>query len=318
MRTIAAYILNHCTSQELSVSRWRKTKPAQGTWNDGKTNHVARIDFSALVTRLHQQRKVDAMNFSLPHLLSPLFDSSVDIGLPQAFVGSDGGTVTMRLPMAMGDAFPLVPQIDREGFAAADMQGLVESNIVSLFDSLVASSHHAPLPRSGWLTSFRMLVNECVTAIDMMLHKTYMLAEYRGAELGWKFDDAAMGTRHGTRLSDKLRWISFVSGRPFSLEPEPRRAFLTIKNLRNHLAHFDPPCFAATLEEVCGWMNMVPQIGEVLWSIRRHLRQQLNETIVEILLLPRLQFAPKKMFDREVPPPTEIVGYASASWPTKD
>lgn len=205
MRTIAAYILNHCTNQALTVSRWRQTRRAQGTWNDGTTDHVARIDFSALVSRLHKERRVDAISFALPHLLSPLFDSPVDVGLPHAFVGSDGGTVTMRLPMAMGDAFPLVPQIDRDGFAVADMQGLVEANIVSLFYSLASSSHDAPLPRSGWLTSFRMLINECVTAIDMMLHKTYMLAEYRGEELGWKFDGQAMGSRHGTRLSDKLR-----------------------------------------------------------------------------------------------------------------
>lgn len=63
---------------------------------------------------------------------------------------------------------------------------------------------------------------------------------------------------------------------------------------------------------------MVPQIGEVLWSMRRHLRQQLNETTIEILLLPRLEFVPMKMFEREVPPPTEVVGYKSASWPTRD
>jgi hypothetical protein len=318
MRAIAAYILNRYTNQELSVSRWKKKPAAIRTWHDGKTQREVRIDFSALVRRMHQHRRVDAINFSLPYLMSPLFDSAADIGVPQTFVGSDGGTLMLRLPMAMGESFPLVPQIDREGLAIADMQALVEGNIVSLFNRLVAKSHEAPQPRSGWLTSFRMLANECVTAIDMMLHKIYLLAEYRGSELGWTFERDAMGPRQGTRVADKLHWISLVSGKAFSLEKEPRQAFFTLKNLRNHLAHFDPPCFAATLEEVCGWLNLVPLIGEALWSIRTHLRQQLNETIVEILLLPRLEFLPKKMFGRDAPPPIAAIGYASASWPPRD
>jgi hypothetical protein len=316
MRAIAAYILNRYTNQELSVSRWRKTPATTGVWHDGKSQRQARIDFPGLVRRLHEQRCVDASSFPLPQLMSELFDSSVDVGVPQSIVGSDGGTVMFHLPMAMGTAFPLVPQIDREGIAVADMQAHVEGNIVSLFKALLASSYEAPQPRSGWLTSFRMLTSECVTAVDMMLHKIYLLAEYRGAELGWRFDRAAMGTRHGTRLADKFHWISIVSGKAFSLGSEAQRAFATLKKLRNHLAHFDPPCFAATLEELCGWLNLVPQIGEILWSIRRHLGQQLNETTVEILLLPCLQFIPIKMFDRDVPAPTEAIGYATASWPS--
>jgi hypothetical protein len=318
-RLIAAYLLNSFLAQSKSVSQWKRTRPFEVRWQSNRGPVVGRVDFTALVGMLHDQRQVDGATFGLPPFLSPLFDSLVDVGLPQAMVGSDGGTVVMRLPMAMGASFPLVPQIDRDGFAAADMQVLVETNIVSLFHQLVRTSHDAPQPRSGWLTAFRMLVGECITSVDMLLHKVHLLAEYRGAELGWQYDAVRMGSRHGRRLMDKFGWVTVASGRPFSLTPSTHRAFRTLKDLRNHLAHFDPPCFAATLEELCGWLNLVPTIGDVHWSIRKHLRQQLSETTIQLLLLPRLAFHPdRRPFGRDAPPPDRPIGYASASWPRSE
>ncbi len=313
-RAIAASILNLYLQKDFSVSKWRKTKPFDIEWGDAADRKRTRIDYDNFVQYMHDVGKADVSKSGLPALMSPLFDSPVDVGLPQAIVGSDGDTVKLRLPLAMGDSFPLVPMIDREGFAIADMQTLVEKNIANLFRYLVESSHLAPQPHSGWLTSFRQLIMECVTAVDMMLHKVYLLAEYRGKELGWRFDAGVMGPRHATRLMDKFKWISYVSNRPFSLSPANHEGFKKLKQIRNHLAHFDPPCFAATLAEVADWLNCVHDIGEILWSIRRHFAQQLSETTVEVLLLPRVEFIGCAIFDRTPAPHDQTIGYRSASW----
>jgi hypothetical protein len=223
----------------------------------------------------------------------------------------------MRLPTAMGEDFPLVPMIDREGFAMGDMQSLVELNIVALFNEMISASHLAPHPRSGWLTKFRLFVSDCITAVEIMLHKIYLLAEYRAKDLGWNFNKLELGPRRGVRVADKLQWISKVSGKPFALRPDTHASFKKLKELRNHLSHFDPPCFAATLVEVCAWLNQVRDIGDIIWSIRRHFRQQLSESTVALLLLPEVRFSGKVLFDREVPEHDQTIGYGSASWPPR-
>ena len=314
-RSIVAYILNLYTKKNLSVTKWRKTPPFKIEWVSQERIQRGFIDFNKMVQKCHLDRKFTVSDFGLPPLMSPLFDSPVEIGVPEAPIGSDGGTVKMRLPLSsLGDKFPIVPMIDREGFAIADMQTLVEQNIASLFRNLLNTSHLAPDPRSGWLTNFRLFVSECITAVDMMLHKVHLLAEYRADDLGWHFDAKTMGSRHGTRMIDKFKWVSQVSGRPFALTPSVRRTFGQIKDLRNHLSHFDPPCFAATMVEVCAWLNSVQGIGDVLWAIRKHLRQQLSESTVNILMLPRVEYSGKGIFGRVPPPHDKTIGYCSASW----
>ncbi|MGC4070364.1 MAG: hypothetical protein QM784_38010 [Polyangiaceae bacterium] len=313
-RLVAAYILNTYWNQDYSVSKWRRLPPFVIEWVDRGVRKVGRVEYNSLVADMHKRGRADMVNYGFPLLMSPLFDSPVDVGQANTVVGSDGGTVKIQLPMAMGESFPLVPTIDREGFAIADMQTLVELNIAALFRKLVATSNLAPSPRSGWLTDLRLFISECVTAVDMMLHKVHLLAEYRAKDLGWNFDAAKMGQRHAARLADKFRWLSLVSGRPFALPPETKRNFWKLKNLRNHLAHFDPPCLAATLAETCEWLNLVRDVADVLWAIRKHLRQQLSESTIELLLLPPLEFKGLTLFDRTPPPPEPTIGYHSASW----
>lgn len=316
-REVAAYLLNTWLGLDYSISKWRKQAAIPFEWNDkNNVSRVAAADFRILVSHLSSRRTLNPRELGLPYAFSPLFDHSVDVGLPQCFVGSDGATLKVRLPTAMGEYFPIVPMIDREGFAMADMQSLVELNLVELFNEMLSTSHLAPQPRSGWLTKFRLFVSDCVTAVEIMLHKIYLLAQYRAKDFGWTFSESALGPRHGTRVLDKFRWVSMISGRPFALRPNTYASFKKLKELRNHLSHFDPPCFAATLVEVCSWLNQVRDIAEIIWSIRRHFRQQLSESTVALLLLPEVQFSGIVPFNRVVPAHDSTIGYASASWPS--
>jgi len=108
---------------------------------------------------------------------------------------------------------------------------------------------------------------------------------------------------------NEFHWISLASGKPFALKPGTAREFTTLKKLRNHLAHFDPPCFAATLAEVRDWLNLVHTVADVLRDIRLHLAQPLSESTVNLLLLPRVEFVDQPLFDRIHPAQEQTIGY---------
>ena len=54
-------------------------------------------------------------------------------------------------------------------------------------------------------THLRMLLNECVSIVDITLHQLYFKAEYGPKPAGWTFDPDRLGRRHGVRLKDKLQ-----------------------------------------------------------------------------------------------------------------
>lgn len=157
-----------------------------------------------------------------------------------------------------------------------------------------------------------MLINECVSIVDITLHQIYFMAEYRGKEKGWTFDKAALGSRQGQRVADKLSWIGKITGNPLH-EQDLIKNFKRIKDLRNHLNHFDPPCFAYTMEDVVGWLNRIPPIGKLLWRIREKCQAQLSRGIVEIIALPKIIFIPLDPTAPRIAQPSDV-GYLSSVW----
>ena len=136
----------------------------------------------------------------------------------------------------------------------------------------------------------------------------------RALRKGWRFDREELGLRHGTRLKDKLAWIKTITGKPLDNAAQEVAAFDKLKHVRNHLNHFDPPCFAYHVDDLVGWLNLVPDIGRLLWKIRDKLDTQLSRGLVEIITLPMVTFVPLKP---ELPrkPHPEDAGYRSTLWP---
>ena len=69
-------------------------------------------------------------------------------------------------------------------------------------------------------------------------------------------------------------------------------SFNVVKNIRNHLNHFDPPLFAYTIEDVASWLSLVNDIGMLLFKIRSKMDICINDQIVELMLLPKVNFVP--------------------------
>jgi hypothetical protein len=315
-RDLAAYIINKYANSSYSKTRLQKLGTIEIKWNEKSRGAVtARLHIDTVTEQLRKDRRFDANAFNIYPLKSNDLDSTVDIGLPQPLMGSDGKAVKFHLPVFPNTKFPISPLLDREGGVANVLMNVVQNNILDLTRLLVTSSAQSCSSMgSSWFNSFRMLLNEVVSSVDITLHMVWFLAKYRGTNLGWKFDEAALGPRHGVRLKDKFSWIHKITGRPLDNAPTEIRHFISLKDLRNHLNHFDPPCFGYTMDEMAQWLNKVRHVGVLHWRIREKLGFQLSNSIVEMVLLPNIEFSPKPGSERR-PPNDGPVGYASCQWP---
>ena len=316
IRRLSTYIINKYLSKNYVVSKLKKLKSIDFNWvhpKQGEKKGIIRLD--DIYNHILETGSFNHEVFNLPPLENIAFDSSIDLGLPQPLLSTDGKreTAKIRLPLQFGSIFPISPTLDREGFATNNLQTYVLQNVVNLHKMLVDRSYLACSIRNEWFINFRMLLNECVSSIDMHLHQIYFLAEYRSNEFGWKFNKAELGARHGQRVMDKFKWVGKITGNPLDDSRDEVKGFRVIKDLRNHLSHFDPPCFCCTLEEVKNWFNLIPDIGRLLWKIRQKLGIQLNVPIVELIMLPRVCFEPMNP-SADRPHSSQGIGYQTSNW----
>jgi len=201
-----------------------------------------------------------------------------------------------------------VPTLDREGSAYTSFQGSLVTRITRLRDGLVLRSG-APQAEE-WFDDFRTLVSDSVAFIENTLHQVYFKAKYDPLP-GWRFDPNVLGLRHGRRVADKLKWIQQITGVSLHARDEVA-AFVLIKDIRNHLQHFDPPSFACTWEEMAEWLNAVLQVGRLAWMMRKCVGALPSVPLIEFLLQRRVAFTPRDPTRRRLKRP-EHVGYASTS-----
>ncbi|NOU28836.1 MAG: hypothetical protein HOO96_13100 [Polyangiaceae bacterium] len=226
----------------------------------------------------------------------------------------DGSALTFQVPTSLGPNFPLVPRIDREGQAFSSFQLMLQNSILSLRTALV--THSYAFESVDWFQNLRSYVSECVSLIDVTLHQLYFRAEYAPSP-DWVFDPEKLGARHGRRLNDKMKWIYQITGQPFHAEEE-MKAFQVIRELRNHLQHFDPPCLSFTLEhDVVQWLNAMPLIAQLSWKIRQAIGSPLSGPLIRMLLAPAVEFAAEDPRRPRVAPAAGI-GYASTRWHPKN
>ena len=151
-----------------------------------------------------------------------------------------------------------------------------------------------------WFHDLRILINDCITVVDITLHQLYYKAEYNPKQ-GWRFDREALKKRDGMRMMDMFEWIGKITGQGLDNATAEKEHFRVLKDIRNHLNHFDPPCFAFTIEDVVGWLNRVPHIGRLLWKMRMEMDEPPTNGIVEIITLPLLEFVPRNSSGRRQP-----------------
>lgn len=217
----------------------------------------------------------------------------------------------------LGRDFPLAPALDREGFAVTSPQSPLLRQLADSWKSVIESADQFvrldPLPR----TQFSILMDMCnsVTSLmDATLIQAYYKAKYDGARAGLFFDEFSMGSSVARSFDEKLAWLDLIKGTPFQKGQDELSSFNKIRKIRNHLAHFDPPFFAFTVDDLSEWLNCIGWIGLLFVKIRLHLGCCLPDELLSLVLLPHVT---TNILNREdgYYPQLREAGYGSVSWP---
>jgi len=313
VRQVVAYIFKYYFRRDLTVSKWLEERPFLFQFDQLS----GKIRFRSVVEHIQTNRSFNPDVFSLPPLQDKWLDFTFTFGKPDAPIATVDRSQFMKfnLQTPFGDSYPYKPAIDREGILIANFQYAVQTSILHLYNKLMDDAHLATsIDERLWLNDLRMLVNECVSLVDITLHQLYYMAEHKGKTKGWRFEPDKLGAKHGMRLEDKLAWIGKITGRPLDDAQKELKSFRIIKGIRNQFNHFDPPGVAYTMEDLVQWFNLIPDIGRLIWKIRRNLECQLSRTIVELIFLPQVKFVPTQPELSRIPQPPDV-GYLSSITP---
>ena len=317
VREIAVALMNYYLNANLSRSKWLKVPRQPAKCFDAPRGEPTKrrewlskpIDVRTFESHL-ESGTFDYASFELVDPRCDWLDASVQGGPAFHAVGADGNALRFLMPTTLGPSFPLVPTIDREGYAFNSFQLLLLDRILDLRNAVVAASD--TFSTGAWFQNLRAFICECVSLVDVTLHQIYYKAEHSPLP-GWVFDPARLGPRHGRRLLDKLAWIYQITGNPLHADAETR-TLRTTKGLRNHLQHFDPPCFCYTLEDVARWLNGMHDIATLAWKMSTAMGSSLCVPLIRMLLAPRVIFVAADSSRPRVPQPADV-GYGSTALP---
>jgi hypothetical protein len=179
---------------------------------------------------------------------------------------------------------------------------------------LIENSHE--FLTAEWVFDLRNLINDTISLLDITLNQLYIKAEY-SPEPGWSFDKEKMGEKYSRRLKDKLSWVRQITGRPLEIESE-FASLETLRKVRNHLNHFDPPTLVVTLDEATKWLNDVLSVGHILIKIRETLQVPVCSELLNLILQKEAVINPEKAFKERLPLIEGEAGYTTSIWISND
>lgn len=312
-REIAQELCNLYFGIDDSITKLRKIPAREISCKDFSTGKVwlsNSISYKSIYGYLEKNRRFDSSYFNLFEIKCEWLDGDTNVSLPQQIVGADNGTVKIKLPLTLGKNFPIQPMLDSEGVLYNSFQKSLTTRIHQLHNRLVTNSENFQDP--DWLYDLITLFSNTVSLVDITLNQFYIKAQYDPL-VNWSFDITVVGSRINRRMDDKFRWIRQITGNELDNVEQEMSAFKTLKELRNHTQHFDPPCFGFTLEEAAHWLNLIPKVALLLLKIRKKISSKPNEGLIGLALLPQVEFHGITLFDRErVISPN--LGYESTKW----
>lgn len=309
----------HCSNIGYSRKEWKKTrKPFRCTFTNpnGTKWNSKPINYSRLNDYIKKNYKFEYADFDFPSYNCRWLDLSIDMGV-NFFLKSSPNAGTPIQDWTLLDRFGhdvhLRPQIDREGHLISSfLPGLIR-RIIYQRNELINNSNEAL--EINWLFRLKELIINSISLIDITLLQLYTKAEYL-PESTWTFDKKILGEKHSRRITDKLKWVRQISGNELNITQE-LESLKILKEVRNHLSHFDPPCFAVTLEEIAEWLNMILDIATINYKIRMALNVKLSEELMSFMVQPLVEFVPQSVFTERTPLNKRFSGYSTSKWPSR-
>jgi hypothetical protein len=313
-------VVDHFLKNIQNRNKWRRDHreyTVSQTDDKGYTVTSAPFNYLKIAQSIREQGSFNTEAFGLLPMECQWMDFTLDMSLNAQFKGPEDNADVLKIldgtpQQFYGHNYPIKPALDREGRSFSTMQPLMLKRIIRTRNKLIGNSDQSLTP--DWFLDLRTLISDVVSIVEITLNQIYIKAEFDPLP-GWTFNKENLGERHGRRFDDKLKWIYKISGKHLGAEKH-LPAVNRLRELRNHLMHFDPPSFTLTLEEATGWLNDMIDVGYLLIAIRRALDLPLSNDLVNFILQRDAVFVPEQDFNGRNPVPTDgSAGYSSSVWP---
>lgn len=248
------------------------------------------INYRIIQRHLAKNKTYNHQELNLPELVSFWMDRSINAAM-NFYCKNGTKEVTLDdslLRQQYGDKFPLNPKLNQEGFLITSFLELITKRISYSRTFLVKNSDL--FFTSEWLFTLKNILSDTISLVDISLNQLYLKAIY-DKKMEWNFNANELGRRHGVRLIDKLKWVKTITGNDLNIEKE-KLSLNKLKEIRNHLNHFDPPSFVATINEISGWLNEIFHVVKIIIRIRLCSGETINKDLIELYLQPDIYFKP--------------------------
>lgn len=316
---VTKLISNHYLQQNRSIKSWRNEKQ---TWKvnyefpPGNKRISKPINYLIISEHVRKHGLFNPDELELPRLECMWLDHASEFKTnfhkhdKTGTFGLGSGDLQTHY---YGENYPIHPILKREGRLFTSFQPQLINRIVRNRTKLIDESNQAF--GDNWIFEFRSLISDAISLLEIAFTQFYIKAEYDPLP-GWKFDKERLGERHGRRLNDKVKWIFQVTGNRLNIESE-QNSLDSLRQLRNHLMHFDPPSLVITLEETVVWLNQVIDIGKILVKLRQAINVDISPELYSFLLQSEAKFVPVFQDKRAPLDPNKLESYLSSIWPTE-
>lgn len=324
VRKLAKMLIEQYTGQTKTLKNWRRSPSLviPGT--------SVQVRFDDLVNHLMKFRGIENQKLGLPPpecMGNNWMDADVTWFTHYTPINQEPRSWPVKLPLALGPSFPVAPIIDREGFVTTSPQPHLLKALLDARERVIREAPayvpqvidrerggHAAFQMGGTppLAALMEFLNLYVTIVDITLMQAYYAGYYSPQNTGLRFCPEALGPATGRRVRDKLKWVRLLSGKTLNATEE-QRIFNEMKAVRNHLAHFDPPCLAVSIDDVAGWLSKTSALARLLIEIRRCLNMPISGPLVRIAMTTAVRAVPRDPALKRYPQP-ENAGYRSSTW----
>ncbi|MCF2150670.1 hypothetical protein IQ276_030455 [Desmonostoc muscorum LEGE 12446] len=314
---VTVELLNFYSNQNLSRKKWiKKPEFIVNYDNDNKKIHSKPISYGIISKYIYYNNSFSSDNFDLFRYECFWLDNTIDIQIDfHKFDPDSTETLAIVLPQDQmyGEKYPIHLKIDREGHIYTSMQRALIQRIISLRNQLVIQSNEALL--SDWIFDLRTLIGDAISLVDITLHQFYNKAQYDPLP-GWNFEKQKVGEKFGRRFIDKLKWIGLITGNPLDNARDELSSFHKLREIRNHMMHFDPPSLVVPLEEAAIWLNQIVDVAFLVSKIRDKIGANGSTSILNFMLQKEVIFVPKPSFTARLPLNSRESGYLCSCWPS--
>jgi len=314
---VASMIIDVFFRNKQSLKKWRKDKILyQITWTDRnqQPQKSQPINYLVISEFIRENGFFDTKQFNLPDLECFWLDFSLNYKInfhlfdhtaPTGLFIEDG-----IAQQQYGQDYPIKPKLNREGHSFTTLQPQLLHRIMQVRTELIEKSNTAL--DDNWFFDLRNLISDTVSIVEITLNQLYIKAEYDPLP-HWKFEKQKLGEKHGRRFEDKLAWVYKISGKHLGAESH-LSAVNTLRELRNHMMHFDPPSLVIPIEEATIWLNNVIDIGYLLIKIRQAIGAEVYLGLMNFILQKPAIFNPQPGFIKRLPFKKGEGDYATSTW----